>query len=74
MNKRFLLMVLVLLALTVPMAAHAQTDAMTAADPNANISWPPVVYVLRGSFEVRGTANLANMTNCLLYTSDAADE
>jgi len=66
LNKRFLLMVLVLLALTVPMAAHAQTDAMTAADPNANISWPPVVYVLRGSFEVRGTANLANMTNYFL--------
>jgi hypothetical protein len=32
-------------------------------DPNANISWPPPVYVLRGDFELRGTANLPNMAS-----------
>jgi hypothetical protein len=35
-------------------------------DPNANISWPPPVYVLRGEFELRGTANLPNMVSYFL--------
>ena len=32
-------------------------------DPGANFSWPPPVYVLRGEFTLRGTANLPNMAN-----------
>jgi formylglycine-generating enzyme required for sulfatase activity len=31
-------------------------------DPNANISWPLPVYVVRGQVEIRGTANLADQT------------
>ncbi|MBL8134283.1 MAG: hypothetical protein JNL42_20645 [Anaerolineae bacterium] len=59
--------VLIALALTFVLAlpAFAQTTPQTGAvaDPNANVSWPPPVYVLRGQFEVRGTANLPNMSN-----------
>ncbi|MCK6577923.1 MAG: SH3 domain-containing protein [Anaerolineae bacterium] len=59
--------VFIALALTLVLAlpAFAQTLPQTGvvADPNANISWPPPVYVLRGQFEVRGTANLPNMSN-----------
>jgi len=40
----------------------AQTPT-TPPNPNANISWPPPVYVVRGQFPIRGTANLPNMTN-----------
>jgi hypothetical protein len=32
-------------------------------DPNANISWPPPVYVLRGQVEIRGSANIENLAN-----------
>jgi len=43
-------------------------------DPNANISWPPPVYVLRGQFELRGSANLPNMTNYFIeYRPVSAD-
>ncbi|MBK8023642.1 MAG: hypothetical protein IPK19_19955 [Chloroflexi bacterium] len=58
--------VLFALALTFALAlpAVAQNVTPTAAvDPNANITWPPPVYVLRGEFEVRGTANLTGMSN-----------
>jgi hypothetical protein len=34
-----------------------------APPPNANISFPPPVYVLRGEFEIRGSANLPMLTN-----------
>jgi uncharacterized protein YgiM (DUF1202 family) len=58
--------VLCLLALLgvalLPFHAQAQGDN-PPANPNANISWPPPVYVLRGQVEIRGTANLPNMTN-----------
>jgi hypothetical protein len=37
--------------------------AQGAFNPNANISWPPPIYVLRGDFEIRGSASLPNMTN-----------
>mgnify|MGYP000327152715 CR=1 FL=1 len=33
------------------------------ANPNANISFPPPVYVLRGQFAIRGSANLPNLSN-----------
>ena len=32
-------------------------------NPDANISWPPPVYVLRDEIDIRGTANLSNMTS-----------
>jgi hypothetical protein len=56
--------VLLLAALTVTAQAQTIDPAPDAViDPNANISWPPPVYVLRGNFTIRGSANLPNMTN-----------
>ncbi len=52
-----------LLIFTLPMLSLAQDFTI---DPNANISWPPPVYVLRGEFELRGTANLPNMASYFL--------
>lgn len=56
--KRILFLALLILLTGLP--AGAQDFAV---DPNANITWPPPVYVLRGQFELRGTANLPNMTS-----------
>jgi hypothetical protein len=55
----FLAIMFLLLALRV----SAQTFAV---DPNANITWPPPVYTVRGQFEIRGTANLPNMASYFL--------
>jgi SH3 domain-containing protein/CARDB protein len=55
------LLILGLLALTVTTAAQG-TTLTEPPNPNANISWPPPVYVLRGQFTLRGSANLPNMT------------
>jgi len=46
-------------------AIQVQSQSIDAAevDPNANISWPPPVYVLRGEFTLRGSANLADMVS-----------
>lgn len=38
----------------------------TPINPNANISWPPPVYVLRGQVDVRGTANLPSLVSHFL--------
>ena len=52
---------LLILAFVLPITAFAQTTQIV--NPNANISWPPPVYILRGQFQIRGTANLPNMSN-----------
>ncbi len=66
-NKLFFLVTLVLaLALALPAQAQVPTPTATPVNPNANISWPPPVYVLRGEFTVRGAANLSNMQNYFL--------
>ncbi len=57
-----LLTLLIVLAFVLPSAAFAQ-DLTEEPNPNATITWPPPVYVLRGEFQIRGTANLPNMTN-----------
>lgn len=69
-RRTTLLLILLMLALTAaPMLAQNETPqplvgiSDEAANPNANISWPPPVYVLRGQYELRGTANLPNMSN-----------
>ncbi|MFQ3565700.1 MAG: CARDB domain-containing protein [Aggregatilineales bacterium] len=49
-----------LLMLIVCQNALAQTSP-AEPDPNARIIWPPPVYVLRGAFEVRGSAFLEDM-------------
>jgi hypothetical protein len=56
--KRPILLLMFLLLLVLP--ARAQDFSI---DPNAHINWPPPVYVLRGSFELRGTANLPNQAS-----------
>ncbi len=58
MKRSFALLLILMLAL--PFIVHAQTPTV---NPNANVSWPPPVYVVRGQFPIRGTANLPNMTN-----------
>lgn len=71
LNKRVLFALVLITVLTLP--ALAQT-ATTAPDPNANISWPVPVYVLRGEFEIRGTANLPNMSNYFIEFTPLGDD
>jgi hypothetical protein len=54
-------MLAVLLVAGIP--AFSQSIPGTPPDPNASITWPPPVYLLRGEFEIRGSASLPNMTN-----------
>lgn len=65
MKKRYLVIILVLVLM---MTALAQAQDTPAGDinPDANISWPPPVYVLRGDVPIMGTANISNMTNYFL--------
>lgn len=58
------MMVFVLIAAVVALLAAPASgqDTTLEINPNGNISFPPPVYVLRGQVEVRGSANLANMT------------
>jgi hypothetical protein len=54
-----------LLIFLVAMTVQAQTSptpTATPENPNATITWPPPVYVLRGQFQIRGSANLPNMS------------
>ncbi len=60
------LVAMMLLALAVTVQAQELLPTSTPVDPNANISWPPPVYVLRGEFTVRGAANLPNMVSYFL--------
>lgn len=46
----------------------------TLVDPNAVISWPLPVYVLRNAVEIRGTANLPGMTNYFIEFRELADD
>ena len=72
MSRIKVLLLLVLLLALPLMSVHAQTSTPTPfptlapPDPNANITWPPPVYLLRGQFEVRGAANLPNMSTHFL--------
>lgn len=61
--KRALLLVPFLLLSLVLQAQAQSIEPAEIVDPNANISWPPPVYVLRGEFTLRGSANLANMVS-----------
>jgi hypothetical protein len=66
MNKRIVLIAFVaLLALTavVLQAQEIIPRPGDEIDPNANISFPPPVYVVRGEIDIYGTANLPDMQN-----------
>src|SRR5690606_30714518 len=60
MKRRPILLLMLLMFLLLVLPLQAQDFDV---DPNAHITWPPPVYVLRGSFELRGTANLPNQTS-----------
>ncbi len=53
--------------------AFAQTSS-AEPDPNARITWPPPVYVLRGAFEVRGSAFLEDMFGHFLEFRPLSDD
>src|SRR5512134_240457 len=63
MTKRRLLWIVLVVMLMAGMPVFSQTAPVTTPDPNASITWPPPVYVLRGEFQIRGSASLPNMTN-----------
>lgn len=70
MSRKISLLLIVLIGL-VSLVLSVSAQEITpregdVIDPNASISWPPPVYVLRGAVELRGSANLPNMTNYFL--------
>jgi hypothetical protein len=56
--KRLLVLLMITVLVLLPGFVRA-----AEGNPNATITWPPPVYVVRGKFQIRGTANLPNMTN-----------
>lgn len=73
--KSILLTLVALTIVAAPAVAQSPTatpvpiiapDPATAVDPNANIIWPVPVYVVRGVFEIHGSANLADQVNYFL--------
>ncbi|NWG16027.1 MAG: hypothetical protein HXY41_05270 [Chloroflexi bacterium] len=77
MHRKTHFIVLVLaLVLALAVTAQAQDISPTPGEinPNANISWPPPVYVLRGQFTVRGSANLPGMLNYFLEFRPLEDD
>jgi SH3-like domain-containing protein len=52
----------IVFALMMVMSVSAQADV----NPNARLSFPPPVYLLRGEVELRGSANLPNQTGYFL--------
>lgn len=65
MSRSAVRLTLILLLLLLAGAAVSAQDAQPV-DPNANISFPPPVYTLRGVFPVRGSANIADMRGYFL--------
>lgn len=64
MHRRVLVLLLLVLALAFVVNAQDISPPPNAEpDPNANVSFPPPVYVLRGSIDIVGTASLPNMTS-----------
>ncbi len=66
MTVRNRMVSIILLLLVVSTAGFQAIPTSTPSDPNANITWPPPIYVLSGEFTVRGTANMPNMTSYFL--------
>lgn len=54
---------LMLTALPLAAQTNPTPTATTVPSPFANISYPPPVYVVHGQFDVRGTANIPQLTN-----------
>jgi hypothetical protein len=65
MSKKILIVFALLLVVVTGVSAQniIEPAATAEVDPNINITWPPPVYVLRGDFDVRGTANVPGMAS-----------
>lgn len=69
MRFRLLICILAALLLLVPAAGAQDSGSLIVpadsdmVDPLANISFPPPVYVVRDSVDIRGTANLTDLRN-----------
>lgn len=69
MTRTRWIFILLIAMLVLPLAVSAQIvtpNDDTQIDPNANISFPPPIYTLRGRIQIFGSANLPNMTNYFL--------
>lgn len=77
-RKRPVTLILLLMLLWTFNAVSAQSsiiepNADTTIDENALINWPPPIYTLRGEVELRGSANLADMTSYFIEYRALAD-
>jgi len=68
----FVLVLTVIGAVWAPGPARAQVGP--EVNPDAHISWPPPVYVLRGTVNIRGTANLPNLRNYFISVRPLNDD
>ncbi|MBK8023431.1 MAG: SH3 domain-containing protein [Chloroflexi bacterium] len=59
--RRALVAVLLLLLLMLTAGFQGFEPVGPPANPNAVITWPPPIYLLRGTVEIRGTANVQGM-------------
>lgn len=66
MFKRLLLVMVLLLSFTAISAQEITPLPDAELNPEANITWPPPVYTLRGEVDVRGSANMPGMLNYFL--------
>lgn len=65
-NLSIFVLLLLALALIPAQAQIIQPEPDEVINPDANIIWPPPVFVLRGEFDIYGSANLPNMSNYFL--------
>jgi len=69
MHRRITLLITSLILFVVAVGINAQgisPNPNTPPNPNANISFPPPVYFLRGEMQIYGSANLPGMANYFL--------
>ena len=63
MFKRLFFVLMLVLSCMTLLAQDITAFDETEADPNANITFPPSVYTVRGEIGVRGTAAVTGMVN-----------
>ncbi|PJF29043.1 MAG: hypothetical protein CUN52_10365, partial [Phototrophicales bacterium] len=69
MNRRIVVWLIGIAVFLLAVSVNAQgitPNPNTPPNPNANISFPPPVYFLRGEMQIYGSANLPNMANYFL--------
>lgn len=69
----FVLLVIALI-MAIPVLSAAAQGTTVVPNENAQISFPPPVYVLCGELEIRGSANLPNMTNYFISYRPLGDD